>query len=97
MSFDYFSKRRMQYILEKLKTIFDTKTETWTGTQAELAQQLSSIKNGTVINITDDNESLTTNLSALTDTDISSPDEGQVLIYDDTNDEWVNQYLSLSD
>ena len=27
MSFDYFSKRRMQYILEKLKTIFDTKAD----------------------------------------------------------------------
>ena len=93
MSFDYFSKRRMQYILEKLKTIFDTKTETWTGTQAELAQQLSSIKNGTVINITDDDESLTTNLSALTDTNISSPIDGQGLVYDNTSEKWENKNL----
>lgn len=60
MSFDYFSKRRMQYILEKLKTIFDTKTETWTGTTAEYEAQASQIANGTIVNLTDDQENIPT-------------------------------------
>lgn len=38
MSFDYFSKRRMQYILEKLKTIFDTKANA-----SDVPQNLSDL------------------------------------------------------
>lgn len=59
MIFDYFTKRRVQYILENLKTVIDTKTTTWSGTQAEYTQQASSIPDGTIVNITDDGEELT--------------------------------------
>lgn len=43
MSFDYFSKRRMQYILEKLKTIFDTKADA-----SDVPQDLSDLSDVTI-------------------------------------------------
>lgn len=60
MVFDYFSKERIQYILENLKTVLEEKTTpTWTGTQAEYTAQASQIADGTIVNITDDEEEIT--------------------------------------
>lgn len=91
MSFDYWSKRRMQYFLEKIKDKLDLKINTsdiidnlntqdstkalsanqgyvlentkqdniWTGTQAEYEAQASQIPNGTIVQITDDEKSIT--------------------------------------
>ena len=61
MVFDYFSKERIQYILENLKTVLEEKTTTtptWTGTQAEYTAQASQIADGTIVNITDDEEEI---------------------------------------
>ncbi len=68
MSFDYFSKRRMQYFLEKLKVIFDTKVDKVSGkglstndyTTTE-KNKLAGIATGAEVNVQSDwNQTTTT-------------------------------------
>ena len=75
MSFDYFSQRRMQYILEKLKTIFDTKAD---------SSDIPTVGNGTLTikrNGTKVND-FTANSSSNVTADISVPTK----VSDLTND-----------
>ena len=71
-------------------------SKTFTGTTAQW-DALSSAQQATYtfVCLTDDSSSAAT-LNALDDVAIISPTDGQALIYDDTNNEWVNGQIDLS-
>ena len=96
MSFDYFSQRRMQYILEKLKAIFDTKADasevpsvidnlTSTSTTDAL-----SAKQGKVLKDSIDGLDIPSLLSDLSDVELTSLANGQIIKYNGTNQKWIN-------
>ena len=93
MSFDYFSKRRMQYFLEKIKDKLDLKeNKIWTGTQAEYEAQASQIADGTVVQITDDEKAIT----FIEAEEIYSTDERMVGVSTDGKPIYKKSYITTT-